>query len=153
MHDAEAGVFKLNPFFIFEHIVQGLDNDRMKQLASIQIPLKHGRLYKGGNWMTTITFDTHEFIKELKSAGFSEEQAEIITKLQKAAVSSTLEQARHDYDLDNLVTNQSLDLRIKDVELKIAETKADLIRWVVSVGLLQTALIAGLLLKLISALP
>jgi predicted lipid-binding transport protein (Tim44 family) len=103
--------------------------------------------------MTTITFDTHEFIKELKSAGFSEEQAEIITKLQKAAVSSTLEQARHDYDLDNLVTNQSLDLRIKDVELKIAETKADLIRWVVSVGLLQTALIAGLLLKLISALP
>jgi hypothetical protein len=103
--------------------------------------------------MTTITFDTHEFIKELKSAGFSEEQAEIITKLQKAAVSSTLEQARRDYDLDNLVTNQSLDLRIKDVELKIAETKADLIRWVVSVGLLQTALIAGLLLKLISALP
>ena len=103
--------------------------------------------------MTTITFDTHEFIKELKSAGFSEEQAEIITKLQKAAVSSTLEQARHEYDLDNLVTNQSLDLRIKDVELKIAETKADLIRWVVSVGLLQTALIAGLLLKLISALP
>jgi hypothetical protein len=103
--------------------------------------------------MTTITFDTHEFIKELKSAGFSEEQAEIITKLQKAAVSSTLEQARHEYDLDNLVTNQSLDLRIKDVELKIAETKADLIRWVVSVGLLQTALIAGLLLKLISSFP
>jgi predicted lipid-binding transport protein (Tim44 family) len=103
--------------------------------------------------MTTITFDTHEFIKELKSAGFSEEQAEIITKLQKAAVSSTLEQARHEYDLENLVTNQSLDLRIKDVELKIAETKADLIRWVVSVGLLQTALIAGLLLKLISAFP
>jgi len=46
--------------------------------------------------MSTITFDTHEFIKELKNAGFSEEQAEIITKLQKAAVSSTLEQARHD---------------------------------------------------------
>ncbi len=46
--------------------------------------------------MSTITFDTHEFIKELRNAGFSEEQAEIITKLQKAAVSSTFEQTRHE---------------------------------------------------------
>lgn len=103
--------------------------------------------------MSTITFDTHEFIKALKNAGFSEEQAEVITSLQKTAVASTLEQARHDFELDNLVTNQSLDLRIKEVELKIAETKADLIRWVVSVGLLQTALVSALLLKIISAIP
>ena len=108
---------------------------------------------KPGAYMATITFDTHEFIKELKNAGFSEEQAEVITKLQKQAVASTLEQARHDFELDNLVTNQSLDLRSKEVELKIAETKSELIRWVVSVGLLQTALIAALLLKIISALP
>ena len=99
--------------------------------------------------MNTITFDTHEFIKELKNAGFSEEQAEAITRLQKQAVSATLEQARHDFELDNLVTNQSLDLRIKEVELKIAETKSELIRWVVGVGLLQTTLIAALLLKLV----
>lgn len=99
--------------------------------------------------MTTITFDTHEFIKELKNAGFSEEQAEIITKLQKAAVTATLDQAKHDFELDKLVTNQTLDLRIKDVELKIAETKSELVRWVVGVGLLQTTLIAALLLKLI----
>jgi hypothetical protein len=102
--------------------------------------------------MSTITFDTHEFIKELKSVGFSEEQAEIITKLQKAAVTSTLEQARHDYDLDNLVTNHSLDSRLRESELKsevkLAETKSELIRWIVSVGLLQTALITALLIKL-----
>lgn len=49
--------------------------------------------------MTAIMFDTHEFIKELKGAGFSEEQAEIITKLQKSAIAATLEQAKHDYDL------------------------------------------------------
>lgn len=47
--------------------------------------------------MTVIPFDTHEFIKELKNAGFSEEQAEAITRLQKAAVSTTLEQAKHDF--------------------------------------------------------
>ncbi len=104
--------------------------------------------------MTAITFDTHEFIKELKNAGFSEEQAEVITRLHKAAVATTLEQARHDYELDNLVTNQSLDSRIREAELKnevkLAETKSELIRWVVGVGLLQTTLIAALLMKLMS---
>lgn len=102
--------------------------------------------------MSTITFDTHEFIKELKNAGFSEEQAETITKLQKAAMSSMLEQARHDYELDNLVSNHSLDSRLRESELKsevrLAETKSELIRWIVSVGLLQTALITALLIKL-----
>lgn len=41
---------------------------------------------------------------------------------------------------------------VKELELKlqkeIAETKADLIRWVVGVGLLQITIIAGLLLRL-----
>lgn len=103
--------------------------------------------------MATITFDTHEFIKELQSAGFSEEQAEAITRLQKLAVASTLDQAERDFELNNLVTNQSLNLRIKEVELKIAETKSELIRWLVSVGLLQTALVSALLIKPMSALP
>jgi hypothetical protein len=33
--------------------------------------------------MATLTFDTHDFVKKLKGVGFSEEQAEIITDLQK----------------------------------------------------------------------
>ena len=69
--------------------------------------------------MTTITFDTHEFFNELKGAGFSDQQAETITKLQKAAVASTLEQARMEYDLDNLVTNQSMDNRLREMELRL----------------------------------
>jgi hypothetical protein len=36
---------------------------------------------------------------------------------------------------------------IKGVELKIADTRADLIRWVVGVGLLQSTLMTGVLLK------
>jgi hypothetical protein len=66
----------------------------------------------GGEPMTTITFDTHEFFNELKNAGFSEQQAEVITKLQKSAVASTLEQARLGYDPDNMVSNQSMDIRL-----------------------------------------
>ena len=105
--------------------------------------------------MSTITFDTHEFIKELKSVGFSEEQAEVITNLQKTTINTTLEQAKHNYQLNDLATKRDLkelefqlESRIKDTELKIVESKAELIRWVVGVGLLQTALITALLIKL-----
>ncbi len=65
--------------------------------------------------MITITFDTHEFFNELKNAGFSDQQAEVITKLQKVAVSSTREQARHDFDLDNISTKRDL----KELELRL----------------------------------
>ena len=105
--------------------------------------------------MATITFDTHEFVKKLKGVGFSEEQAEILTDLQKTTVLNTLEQARHDYELDDLTTKRDLkemelrlEARIKDTDLKIAENKSELIRWVVGVGLLQTTIIAGLIFKL-----
>ncbi len=98
--------------------------------------------------MATLTFDTHDFVKKLKGAGFSEEQAEVLTELQKTTVSNTLEQARHDYELDDLATKRDL----KQLELimrkDMAENKADLIRWVVGVGLLQITIIAGLLFRL-----
>ena len=38
---------------------------------------------------------------------------------------------------------------IRELEVKLAETKSELICWVVGAGFLQTALIAALLLKLI----
>jgi len=108
--------------------------------------------------MTTLTFDTHEFIKELKNAGFSEQQAEAITNLQKNVIGTTLEQAKHDYQLDDLATKRDLkelelkvDAGIRELELKvakdIAESKAELVRWVVGVGVLQMTLIVGLMLK------
>ncbi len=106
--------------------------------------------------MTSLTFDTHDFVKKLKGVGFSEEQAEVLTELQKTTSQNTLDQARHDYELDDLATKRDL----KEIELKIelvkselkremAETKADLIRWVVGVGLLQITIIAALMLRLV----
>lgn len=127
--------------------------------------------------MATLTFDTHEFVRKLKSVGFSEEQAEVITDLQKTTVTNTLEQAKHDYDLENISSKKDFELlelnlkrgikelevkletriketefkleaKIKDTDLKIAETKTELIRWVVGVGLLQITITAGLLFRL-----
>ena len=114
--------------------------------------------------MATLAFDTYEFVKELKDAGFSEQQAETITKLQKSAANSTLEQARHDFEVDDLATKRDIrelelkielvkaDLKrdIESVRKEIAETKAELIRWVVGVGLLQITIITALILKLVA---
>ena len=41
-----------------------------------------------------------------------------------------------------------LQKEIRGIEVKVAETRADLIRWVVGVGLLQTSLLTGVLLKI-----
>ena len=109
--------------------------------------------------MAALAFDTHEFVKRLKGAGFSEKQAEVLTDLQKTTAFNTLEQARHDYELDEIASKRdlkeletALKRDIKELELtlnlKIAETKAELIRWVVAVGLLQITIIAGLIFRL-----
>ncbi len=104
--------------------------------------------------MTAIIFDTHDFVKKLKNVGFSEEQAEVITELQKTTISGTLEQAKHEYQLDELMTKRDLkeiDLKFElirsDLKRDVAETKADLVRWVVGVGILQSVLITGLMLN------
>lgn len=87
--------------------------------------------------MTAITFDTHEFFNELKQAGFSDQQAETITKLQKAAIASTLEQAKLEYGLDEIATKRDL----RELELSI---KHDLIKWIAGMMLAQAGIIAAL---------
>jgi hypothetical protein len=116
--------------------------------------------------MTTIVFDTLKFANRLKEAGFTEQQAAVITELQCETVVVTLEQAREDYHLDEIATKRDLkELELalrKEIELlraetkkdiaetgrSIAEAKAELIRWVVGAGLLQSTLIIGVLLKI-----
>ncbi len=149
--------------------------------------------------MTAVLFDTLDFANQLKNVGFTDEQASVLTQLQRAATDNTLEQARHDYHLDEVTTKRdlkeieaALTRDIKEIEAKLsrdiavlahdikeletrltrdmkemetkldhkiellradtgrmmAETKAELIRWVVGVGLLQTSLIIGALMKM-----
>lgn len=78
--------------------------------------------------MSTITFDTHEFFNELKSAGFSEQQAEVITKLQKAAAASTLEQARIEYDLDEIATKRDINDLRRDMDARFAQVDSQFIQ-------------------------
>ncbi|MDO9139075.1 MAG: DUF1640 domain-containing protein [Methylobacter sp.] len=116
--------------------------------------------------MTAITIDTLHFANRLKSVGFTDEQAQVLTELQISANDSTLEQVKHDYHLDEVATKRDLkelETVLKhDIELlradtgrmiaetnqRIAESRADLTRWIIGAGFFQTALIIGVLLKI-----
>lgn len=120
--------------------------------------------------MNAIPFDTLHFANRLKSVGFTDEQAQAITELQRTATDSTLEQARHDYHLDDVATKRDLkemetllrhDVETLEINLRreievlradtgrmIAESKADLTCWIIGAGFFQTVLIIGVLLKI-----
>jgi len=76
--------------------------------------------------VNSLVFDTHSFVKRLRSAGFTEEQAEIFADEQRKLIE------------DRLATKQDikeLEVRLKEAELRmdprLAELKADLIKWMI----------------------
>lgn len=99
--------------------------------------------------MVAITFDTLKFVSRLKESGLGENQAIAITEAFKEAHGEAEVATRHDIEELRLATQFEMKSLESKLEMKIAEAKSDLIRWVVAVGFLQTALIAALLLKLV----
>jgi hypothetical protein len=88
--------------------------------------------------MSAVVLNIHEFYNELKGVGFNEQQAELIANLHSKTATAAVEQAKHDYKLDDTVTNRDLDARIKETEFKIelvrreiADVKFEIIKWVV----------------------
>jgi hypothetical protein len=71
------------------------------------------------------TLDTHELVKDVKAAGFNDDQDEAVTR--------ALTKAR-DIDLTNLATKTDL-----------AELKADLVKWVVGIAFAEIATIIAIL--------
>ncbi|MBF0418854.1 MAG: DUF1640 domain-containing protein [Magnetococcales bacterium] len=90
--------------------------------------------------MTTITFDTHKYIKTFKSAGFEERQAEALADAQTGFVQQ-VEETR----LKELATKgdlRQLELKLED---KIAESKAETIKWMFGVATGQAMFIIAIL--------
>lgn len=75
----------------------------------------------------------------------SENRLEIRMKELEARIKELETNLRKDIELLRAETKKD----IAETRKEIAETKAELIRWVVGVGVLQFALIAGLLVKLV----
>jgi hypothetical protein len=69
--------------------------------------------------MSTVPFDTHEYIKKLKAAGFSEQQAEALSVAQKDSLAQALDTA--------LATKAD----IFDVKSELSDVKADIrvLKW------------------------
>ena len=89
--------------------------------------------------MATVTFDTHKFIKTLEAAGMPEKQAEAVASAQQESLQSV-------FDYRELATKS--DLKDMATTGALAETKAEIIKWVVGLIFMQTGVIVALMLKL-----
>jgi Flp pilus assembly secretin CpaC len=126
--------------------------------------------------MTTFVLDTLTYTETLKAGGFSEQQAatqahalaEIIDK--QMATKSEVEihentlrrdietlrlETKRDIEMLRLETKRDiealrLDMKreIAETNTRIAETKAELTRWIIGAGLLQTTVIVAVLMKI-----
>lgn len=93
--------------------------------------------------MTAVAFDTLEMAKELKAAGFSDQQAEAVTRLVHRA---------HDVDFSDLATKADLGSQLREAELrleaKIEATRAEIIKWMFGTIGFQTLIILGAVIAL-----
>ncbi|MBT3308129.1 MAG: DUF1640 domain-containing protein [Gammaproteobacteria bacterium] len=72
--------------------------------------------------MNAVTFDTLDFVKELESSGFTEEQAEALARAQKKI---------NEINLENLTTKGDLHTLKTDLHLDLKEMEIRLIKWMV----------------------
>jgi hypothetical protein len=86
--------------------------------------------------MVALALDTLQLVKDLKTAGFTEPQAEAVTRAVRQA---------QDVDLSSLVTKA-------DLRLDLAELKADLLKTIMTVALGQTALVIGAMVAIAKVL-
>ena len=90
--------------------------------------------------MTTLTFDTHQFIKTLQDAGFEQPQDEAVATAFKDASSQAEIVTKSDIDLVRRDLRES-ELRL---EAKISDIKYDLVKWIAGMLLAQAGLVAAL---------
>jgi hypothetical protein len=83
--------------------------------------------------MTAIVFDTLAYAERLEASGFTPEQA----KGQAHALREIID--------NQIATKQDVAVLEANVTAKLAETKADLIKWYIGTMFAMTALIVGLI--------
>ena len=114
--------------------------------------------------MNATIFDSHKYAKRLMDAGVPAQAADIQAETmvevmnQLAAGSGKLDTqdarlVRMDARLERMdakidIMDTKIDMAETRLEAKIADAKADLVRWMVGVSVLQMALISALVLKL-----
>ena len=97
----------------------------------------------GGKMTRTITFDTLAYVKKLKAAGVPEKQAEVQAETFAEIIEDRIA-TKHDI----LLLKQDLkelELSMKqELKLGLADTKAEIIKWVAGMLVAQAAIVATL---------
>jgi len=86
--------------------------------------------------MTITALDTHQTVKDLTAAGFTDAQAEALTGALRRV---------QDIDLSSLATKSDLAELRAATKADLAEAKAEMIKWFVGVAFAQAAMILALL--------
>lgn len=90
--------------------------------------------------MTTTTFDTLGYFEKLKNAGFTEDQAKVQVEAMQGVVRSYDEATRKE-----LATKSDIqDVRM-ELKEEIANTKHEILKWMITAMLAQTALIIAVI--------
>jgi hypothetical protein len=87
--------------------------------------------------MASLTLDTRSLVKELKAAGFDDQQAEAVTRV--------FFRIRDACDLATKTDLRELELRL---EAKIEASKSDIIKWMFGTIGFQTLVILGAVIAL-----
>jgi hypothetical protein len=89
------------------------------------------------------SLDTHETVKALTAAGFSDSQAEALTAVVKRAVDIDLSNITTKADLADL--RRELSIEIADLRRELAQLELRLIKWVIGVGIAATLGVGGMI--------
>jgi hypothetical protein len=102
--------------------------------------------------MAISALDTHQTVKDLTAAGFSDAQAEALTYALRQVQQIDFSDLATKADLEDLATKAELaelrsemKLEFANVRREMAEMKTDLIKWVLGIGFAQVAAIVALL--------
>ncbi|HEX2151533.1 MAG TPA: coiled-coil domain-containing protein [Stellaceae bacterium] len=106
--------------------------------------------------MALTTFDTHELVKDLKAAGFNDEQAEAVTRAVKNAREIDFSELATKADVKGEIASLRADIALLSAKLdniaanyatkaELSDTRNDIIRWMLGLLFGQAALIIALL--------
>jgi hypothetical protein len=109
--------------------------------------------------LTITALDTHEAVKELRAVGFTDEQAEAVTRVIRQSQDVDLSNlvTKADYQLGLAATKTDLQMGLAaakaDLQIGLAETKSEILKWMVGTIGVQTVIILGAVVALARFVP
>ncbi len=97
--------------------------------------------------MGVTTLDTHQVVKEVLAAGFSDDQAEAMTRVVRRSQDLDLSSLATKVDLAAIKADLQIGLAAAKVDL--AEAKAEILKWMVGSMEVQTIVILGAVVTIV----